>query len=73
MEVNPATVNHKELYRILVDMDCTICDFEAHFLELYKVKYPHLPYVSLADRRTFYLIEQYRSFGEQMAVCIFWH
>lgn len=60
----------KELYRVLIDMDCTICDFEGFFLELYRAKYPHLQYVPLADRRTFYLIEQYRSFDNQMAVRI---
>ena len=39
---------------ILVDMDNTIADFEGHFIDLWKEKYPHIPHVPREERRHFY-------------------
>lgn len=40
---------------VLVDMDGPLADFEAGFLKAWRERYPHLPFVELHDRRTFYV------------------
>ncbi|XP_064652993.1 5'(3')-deoxyribonucleotidase, cytosolic type-like [Lineus longissimus] len=44
---------------VLVDMDGVLAEFEGYFLEQYKQKWPGEPFVSLEERRTFYLYDQY--------------
>jgi len=44
---------------ILVDMDNILADFEAKFLENWKKKFSHHPYVSLEKRKTFRIKEDY--------------
>lgn len=61
----------KERFRVLVDMDCTICDFESHFLRQFQSKFPHLPYIPLSSRKTFFLMDQYCVFGDHMAVSFY--
>ena len=60
--------SRKVPFRVLIDMDCTICDFETYFLSSYRTKFPHLPYIPLSERRTFYLTDQYNALGEKMRV-----
>lgn len=45
--------------RILVDMDGVLADFEAHFLARWIELYPGRLYVSLEERRTFKVKDQY--------------
>ena len=45
--------------RVLLDMDQVLCDFEGAFLESFREKFPDEPCIELADRRTFYLNDQY--------------
>src|SRR5258706_16109929 len=45
--------------RILVDMDGVLADFETAFLTQWKQRHPEKPYISLEERSTFYLHEQY--------------
>ncbi|XP_062859396.1 5'(3')-deoxyribonucleotidase, mitochondrial-like [Trichomycterus rosablanca] len=45
--------------RVLVDMDGVIADFEGGFLKKYREKYPKEPYISLEERRGFWVSTQY--------------
>ncbi|XP_059835066.1 5'(3')-deoxyribonucleotidase, mitochondrial-like isoform X2 [Hypanus sabinus] len=45
--------------RVLVDMDGVLADFEGGFLRKYKVAYPEEPFIELADRRGFWVSNQY--------------
>uniref|UniRef100_A0A8D0GBX1 5',3'-nucleotidase, mitochondrial n=1 Tax=Sphenodon punctatus TaxID=8508 RepID=A0A8D0GBX1_SPHPU len=45
--------------RVLVDMDGVLADFEGGFLKKFKAKYPDKPYITLEDRRGFWVSEQY--------------
>lgn len=49
---------------VLVDMDGVMADFDAHFLTKWKQTYPEEPFISLEDRRTFYLVDQYETLKE---------
>jgi 5'-nucleotidase len=44
---------------ILVDMDGVLADFEGAFLRDWRQQYPDKPFISLDQRRTFYLLEDY--------------
>lgn len=46
---------------VLVDMDGVLCDFDLGFLEKFQKAYPGKPYISLKDRKTFYVAEQYKN------------
>ncbi|KAF0025117.1 hypothetical protein F2P81_021998 [Scophthalmus maximus] len=45
--------------RVLVDMDGVLADFEGGFLKKYRARYPDEPYISLEDRRGFWVSAQY--------------
>lgn len=45
--------------RVLVDMDGVLADFEGGFLKKYRARYPSEPYISLDDRRGFWVSTQY--------------
>ncbi|KAI4898396.1 hypothetical protein NFI96_033770 [Prochilodus magdalenae] len=45
--------------RVLVDMDGVIADFEGGFLKKYRHRYPQEPYISLENRRGFWVSTQY--------------
>ncbi|KAM9304917.1 5'(3')-deoxyribonucleotidase, mitochondrial [Gastrophryne carolinensis] len=45
--------------RVLVDMDGVLADFEGGFLKKYRSRYPQEPYITLEDRRGFWVSEQY--------------
>lgn len=54
--------------RVLVDMDMVLCDFERHFLEVYKKKFPDEPFIPLEDRKTFYVRDEYAKLGADLPV-----
>ncbi|KAM3591520.1 uncharacterized protein V6R79_003107 [Siganus canaliculatus] len=45
--------------RVLVDMDGVLADFEGGFLKKYQARYPGEPYITLDDRRGFWVSTQY--------------
>ncbi|XP_033886171.1 5'(3')-deoxyribonucleotidase, mitochondrial-like [Acipenser ruthenus] len=45
--------------RVLVDMDGVLADFEGGFLKKFRAKFPNDPYISLEDRRGFWVSTQY--------------
>ncbi|MEK6858591.1 MAG: 5'-3'-deoxyribonucleotidase [Nanoarchaeota archaeon] len=45
--------------RILVDMDGVVADFERGFLDSYRNAHPNSPFISLVDRTSFYIKDQY--------------
>ncbi|XP_019397504.1 PREDICTED: 5'(3')-deoxyribonucleotidase, mitochondrial [Crocodylus porosus] len=45
--------------RVLVDMDGVLADFEGGFLKKFRARYPDTPYITLEDRRGFWVSEQY--------------
>ena len=53
------SANPRETVRVLVDMDGVLADFEGHFLNRYRQKFPSEPFIPLEERRTFYVFEQY--------------
>ena len=59
--------------RVLVDMDGVMCDFELHMLTEFRKRFPHEPNVSLTDRRTFYMAEQYEQLKPGLAVRNFYY
>lgn len=50
---------NKRRLRVLVDMDGVIADFEGGFLKKYKESFPNEPFLSLEDRRGFWVSTQY--------------
>ena len=63
-------VTKRRPLRVLVDMDCVLCDFEGHFLSLFQSKYPCSSFIPLQERRTFYVKDQYEKLEEGLGVCI---
>jgi len=59
---------HGRSLLVLVDMDGVLCDFEGHFLKLFRDLYPDDPFIPLESRNTFYLDEQYGEMDEQLKV-----
>lgn len=51
---------------ILVDMDGVLANFELGFLTAWRDRFPHEPFIPLADRNTFYLHEQYGEERQRM-------
>jgi 5'-nucleotidase len=45
--------------RILVDMDGVISDFDAEFLQRWRVRQPDKPYIPLEERKSFYVRDDY--------------
>ncbi|XP_060884040.1 5'(3')-deoxyribonucleotidase, mitochondrial-like [Labrus mixtus] len=45
--------------RVLVDMDGVLADFEGGFLRKYRTRYPEEPFITLDDRRGFWVSTQY--------------
>lgn len=44
---------------VLVDMDGPACDFETHFLKSWRVRYPGEAFIPIAQRKNFWVQEQY--------------
>lgn len=54
--------------RVLVDMDGVLADFEGGFLKKYRTRYPDEPYISLDDRRGFWVSTQYGRLRSDLCV-----
>lgn len=58
--------------RVLVDMDGVLADFEGGFLKKYRARYPDEPYISLEDRRGFWVSTQYGGLRSDLCVSHMW-
>lgn len=54
--------------RVLVDMDGVLADFEGGFLKKYRARYPGEPYITLEDRRGFWVSTQYGQLRSDLCV-----
>lgn len=54
--------------RVLVDMDGVLADFEGGFLKKYRARYPDEPYITLDDRRGFWVSTQYGQLRSDLCV-----
>lgn len=61
--------NNRRL-RVLVDMDGVIADFEGGFLKKFKARYPNEPFISLEDRRGFWVSTQYGDMRSDLCVSV---
>lgn len=64
----PSRPTKTKRLRVLVDMDGVIADFEGGFLKKYRAKYPNEPYISLEDRRGFWVSTQYGELRSDLCV-----
>lgn len=64
---NMSSCSSKKL-RILVDMDGVLADFEGGFLKKYRSRYPTEPYITLDDRRGFWVSSQYGRLRSDLCV-----
>lgn len=44
---------------VLVDMDGVLCDYVGGFLEIWRIRYPDLPYIPPDKQRSFNLVDDY--------------
>ncbi|XP_075889980.1 5'(3')-deoxyribonucleotidase, mitochondrial [Nelusetta ayraudi] len=58
ISANMSSASGKRL-RVLVDVDGVLADFEGGFLKKYRARYPNDPYISLEDRKGFWVSAQY--------------
>lgn len=56
-------------FRVLLDLDQVLADFESHFLELFRGKYPDHPFIPIEKRKGFHLTEQYKGLHPDAVVC----
>lgn len=54
--------------RVLVDMDGVLADFEGGVLKKYRARYPRDPFISLDDRRGFWVSAQYGQLRADLCV-----
>lgn len=65
--MSSASASAKRL-RVLVDMDGVLADFEGGFLKKYRARYPDDPYISLEDRKGFWVSAQYGQLRSDLCV-----
>uniref|UniRef100_A0A8C7WZX8 5',3'-nucleotidase, mitochondrial n=1 Tax=Oryzias sinensis TaxID=183150 RepID=A0A8C7WZX8_9TELE len=58
--------------RVLVDMDGVLADFEGGFLKKYRARYPEEPFISLDDRRGFWVSAQYGQLRADLCAVSIW-
>lgn len=54
--------------RVLVDMDGVLADFEGGFLRKYRSRYPTEPFITLDERRGFWVSPQYGQLRSDLCV-----
>lgn len=54
--------------RVLVDMDGVLADFEGGFLRKYRSRYPSEPYITMDERRGFWVSSQYGRLRSDLCV-----
>lgn len=64
------TAGSRRALRVLVDMDGVLADFEGGFLKKFRARYPDKPYITLEDRRGFWVSEQYGRLGPELSVSL---
>ncbi|CAL9701367.1 unnamed protein product [Knipowitschia caucasica] len=52
--------------RVLVDMDGVLADFEGGFLRKFRARFPQEPFISLEERRGFWVSAQYGELREDL-------
>lgn len=67
IRLNMSSSSGKRL-RVLVDMDGVLADFEGGFLKKYRARYPEEPFVSLEQRRGFWVSTQYGRLRSDLCV-----
>lgn len=53
-----------------MDMDGVIADFEGGFLKKFKARFPNEPFISLEDRRGFWVSTQYGDMRSDLCVSV---
>lgn len=56
--------------RVLVDLDGVLADFEGGFLRKFRARFPDQPFITLEDRRGFWVSEQYDRLHPGLSVSI---
>lgn len=67
VNMSSSSASDKRL-RVLVDMDGVLADFEGGFLRKYRARYPSEPYITLDDRRGFWVSAQYGRLRSDLCV-----
>lgn len=71
--VNMSSSSPGKRLRVLVDMDGVLADFEGGFLKKYRARYPSEPYITLDDRRGFWVSAQYGMLRSDLCVSVYYH
>ena len=68
ISANMSSASSSKRLRVLVDMDGVIADFEGGFLKNYRARYPNDPFITLEDRRGFWVSSQYGQLRSDLCV-----
>ena len=68
ISANMSSASPSKRLRVLVDLDGVIADFEGGFLKNYRARYPNDPFITLEDRRGFWVSSQYGQLRSDLCV-----